>query len=392
MDESTQAESFMDYKKSKEVYFKDIIGQENTIQLLRSAVAEGRIPHAQLICGPEGVGKLAMAIAYARYLCCTHRNGEDACGECPSCKKIDKLIHPDLHFAFPIYKKDSQKDPHSDDFIDKWRQAVLENPYMNLNHWMGYIGTENQQGLIYTSQGNEIIRKLTLKSSEGGYKVMVIWMAEKMNEIVSNKLLKMIEEPPAQTVFLLVTENPDLLLPTIQSRVQRLILYPIGESRISEALTERYGLTEADARQIAHAAAGNWMKAVDTIHLGNRSKEYIELFMTLMRRSYARDLKGMRQWSETVAGIGREPQKNFLVYCQRMIRESFICNFHRPEINYMNTDEANFTSRFAPFVNEKNIFGIMDELSEAQRHIEQNVNAKMVFFDLALKMIMLLKQ
>ena len=374
------------------MYFKDIIGQDSAIRMLRSAVAEGRIPHAQLICGPEGVGKLAVAVAYARYLCCMHRSGEEACGECPSCKKFDKLVHPDLHFAFPIYKKDSGKTPHSDDFIDKWRQAVLENPYMNLNQWMDHIGTENQQGLIYASQSEEIIRKLTLKSSEGGYKVMIIWMAEKMNTECSNKLLKMIEEPPAQTVFLLVAENPDLLLPTIQSRVQRLTLRPIEESIISEALIGRYGLTEADARQIAHASAGNWLQAVETIHLGNRTKEYIELFMALMRQAYARNLKGMRQWAETVAGMGREPQKNFLIYCQRMIRESFICNFHRPEINYMNTDEANFTSRFAPFVNEKNIFGIMEELSEAQRHIEQNVNAKMVFFDLALKMIMLLKQ
>ena len=376
------------------MYFKDIIGQDSATSLLRAAVAEGRVPHAQLISGGEGVGKLSVAIAYARYLCCTNRNGEDACGQCPSCKKFDKLAHPDLHFAFPIYKKDSSssKAPHSDDFIDKWRQAVAENPYMTLNQWMDYIGAENHQGLIYTSQSEEIIRKLTLKSSEGGYKVMIIWMAEKMNAECSNKLLKMIEEPPAQTVFLLVSENPDLLLSTIQSRVQSFTLRPIQEDAIACALCEKFGLTDADARQIAHASAGNWLQAMELIHLGNRSKEYIELFMMLMRKSYARDLKGMRQWSETVAGMGREPQKNFLIYCQRMIRESFICNFHRPEINYMNADEANFTSRFAPFVNEKNIFGIMDELSEAQRHIEQNVNPKMVFFDLALKMIMLLKQ
>ena len=220
---------------------------------------------------------------------------------------------------------------------------------------------------------------------------MIIWMAEKMNAECSNKLLKMIEEPPAQTVFLLVAENSDLLLPTIQSRVQRIPLLPLDDDTVATALCQRFGLTDADARQIAHSSAGNWLQAMETIHLGGRAKEHIELFMTLMRRSYMRDLKGMRQWAETVAGMGREPQKNFLLYCQRMIRESFICNFRRPEINYMNADEANFTSRFAPFVNEKNIFGIMDELSEAQRHIEQNVNAKMVFFDLALKMIMLLK-
>ena len=222
------------------MYFKDIIGQESTIALLRSAVAEGRVPHAQLICGGEGTGKLAVAIAYARYLCCTHRNGEDACGECPSCKKFDKLVHPDLHFAFPIYKKESTKPAYSDDFIDKWRQAITDNPYLNLNQWMSHIGTENQQGLIYASQSEEIIRKLTLKSSEGSYKVMIIWMAEKMNGECSNKLLKMIEEPPAQTVFLLIAENPDLLLPTIQSRVQRLPLRPVEEEVIARALCDRY--------------------------------------------------------------------------------------------------------------------------------------------------------
>ena len=373
------------------MYFKDIIGQESALAQLRSAVAEGRIPHAQLICGGEGVGKLALALAYARYLCCPHRHDGDACGECPSCKKFDKYAHPDIHFAYPVYRK-SSPNVYSDDFIDKWRTALAENPYMNLNQWMSHIGAENQQCIIYVSQSDEIIRKLTLKSSEGGYKVMIIWMAEKMNAECSNKLLKMIEEPPAQTVFLLVAENPDLLLPTIQSRVQRIPLLPLDDDTVATALCQRFGLTDADARQIAHSSAGNWLQAMETIHLGNRAKEHIELFMTLMRKSYMRDLKGMRQWAETVAGMGREPQKNFLIYCQRMIRESFICNFHRPEINYMNTDEAAFTSRFAPFVNENNIFGIMDELSEAQRHIEQNVNPKMVFFDLSLKMIMLLKQ
>lgn len=374
------------------MFFKDIVGQEHAIALLRKAVTDGRIPHAQLISGGEGMGQLAIAIAYARYLCCTHRNGDDACGECPSCKKFDKLAHPDLHFAFPIYKKESSKTSYSDEFIDKWREAVLSNPYLSLNQWMDHIGSENQQGFIYVSQSDEIIKKLSLKSSEGGYKVQIIWMAEKMNPECSNKLLKIIEEPPTQTIFLLVTENPDLLLPTIQSRVQRISLRPIEEECIAQALCERFGLSDNDARQIAHASAGSWLQAVDAIHLGSRSKEYIELFMTLMRKSYGRDLKGMRQWADSVASLGRVVQKDFLIYCQRMIRESFICNFHRPEINYMNADEANFTSRFAPFVNERNIFGIMEELSEAQRHIEQNVNAKMVFFDLSLKMIMLLKQ
>ena len=372
------------------MYFKDLIGQSASVDLLCQAVAEGRIPHAQLICGGEGVGKLVLAIAYARYLCCPHRHDGDACGECPSCKKFDKLAHPDLHFAYPLYKLSAN--PQSDEVIDAWRQAVADNPYLTLNQWMERIGANNQQGLIYVSQSDEIVRKLNLKASEGGYKVMIIWMAEKMNAECSNKLLKIIEEPPTQTVFLLVAENPDLLLPTIQSRVQRITLPPVDEDAVARALTERYALSDADARQIAHSSAGNWLKAVESIHLGGHAKQHIELFMNLMRKSYMRDLKGMRLWAEGVSIMGREGQKNFLIYCQRMIRESFICNFHRPEINYMNTEEAAFTSRFAPFVNERNVFGILDELSEAQRHIEQNVNPKVVFFDLALKMIMLLKQ
>ena len=371
--------------------FKDVIGQEEAKQRLIAEVKEGRIPHAQLICGPEGTGKLPLAIAYARYICCENRGEQDACGICPTCVKFNKLIHPDLHFVFPVIKKKAGKDTVCDDFIADWRNFVLQNPYFNLNHWLKEMGAENQQEQIFVKESDEIVRKLSLKSSQGGYKIMIIWLPEKMNVECSNKLLKLLEEPPAMTVFLLVSEEPDAILQTIQSRTQRFNIHGIKEPEISKVLQTKYGLQPEDADDIAHRSEGNFLKALETIHLSEENKLFFELFINLMRLSYQRKIREMRQWSDAVASMGRERQKNFLAYCQRMIRENFIYNFHQRDLVYMNPEEQNFSTRFAPFVNERNVMGIMDELSEAQLHIGQNVNPKMVFFDFSLKMIVLLK-
>lgn len=374
------------------MYFKDIIGQEEAKERLIQNVKEGKIAHAQLFCGGEGIGKLPLAIAYARYLSCQNPNDEDACGKCPNCVKFDKLAHPDLHFVFPVVKKKSSKETVSDDYLPEWRELLKDTPYFNLPMWLQAMGTENQQALIYVKESDEIIRKLSLKSSQGGYKIMIIWMPEKMNTECSNKLLKLLEEPPAQTLFLLVSEEPDALLTTIQSRTQRIQLHGIREEAIATQLVQRYGVQQEDAVHIAHLSAGNFLKALETIHMNEDSKQFFELFVNLMRLAYQRKIREMKQWSETLAAMGREKQKNFLNYCQQMLRENFIYNFRDSSLVYMNAEERNFSSRFAPFVNEKNVIGIMNELSEAQRHIEQNVNAKMVFFDFALKMIVLLVQ
>ncbi len=374
------------------MFFKDVIGQEEAKQYLIREVKEGKIAHAKLLCGGEGTGKLPLAIAYARYLSCEHPGEQDACGICPNCIKYNKLAHPDLHFAFPVIKKKSNKDTVSDDFLPEWRELLGNTPYFNLSIWLKEMGAENQQAQIYVKESDEIFRKLSLKSSQGGYKVMIIWLPEKMNVECSNKLLKLLEEPPLQTVFLLVSEEPDTLLTTIQSRTQRFQLHGISEKDMAEALTNKFGLQETDAASIAHRSEGNYLKALETIHLSDEGRLFFELFISLMRLSYQRKIREMKQWSETVATMGRERQKNFLTYCQRMIRENFIYNFHAPSLVYLNNEEQNFSSRFAPFVNEKNVMGIMEELSEAQRHIEQNVNARMVFFDFALKMIVLLVQ
>lgn len=373
------------------MFFKDIIGQKEAKQRLIREVKEGKIAHARLFCGPEGIGKLPLAIAYARYLSCSNPTETDACGTCPNCIKFNKLAHPDLHFVFPVIKKKS-KDAVSDDFISEWRELINQNPYFNLNMWLEEMGAENQQALIYVKESDEIIRKLSLKSSQGGYKIMIIWLPEKMNIECSNKLLKLLEEPPSQTVFLLVSEEPDTLLATIQSRTQRFNLYGIEEEDIVARLQQQYGIQESDAISIAHRSEGNFLKALEEIHLNEENKIFFELFVNLMRLSYQRKIREMKQWSETLAAMGRERQKHFLTYCQRMIRENFIYNFHDPSLIYLNEEEKNFSSRFAPFINEYNVINIMYELSEAQRHIEQNVNARMVFFDFSLKMIVLLVQ
>lgn len=373
------------------MFFKDVIGQEEAKQRLIREAKEGKIAHARLFCGPEGIGKLPLAIAYARYLSCNNPGEKDACGICPSCVKFNKLAHPDLHFAFPVIKKKS-KDTVSDDFITEWRELLSQTPYFNLNIWLEEMGAENQQAQIYVKESDEIIRKLSLKSSQGGYKIMIIWLPEKMNVECSNKLLKLLEEPPSQTIFLLVSEEPDMLLTTIQSRTQRFALYGIEEKYITERLQSQYGLQEKDAISIGHRSEGNFLKALESIHLNEENKLFFDLFVSLMRLSYQRKIREMKQWSETLAAMGRERQKHFLSYCQRLVRENFMFNFQDPSLTFMNEEEQNFSKRFAPYINEKNVMGIMDELSEAQRHIEQNVNARMVFFDFSLKMIVLLVQ
>ena len=374
------------------MFFRDIIGQKEAKQQLIQEVNEGRIPHAQLFCGPEGVGKMPLALAYARYVCCAHRGTDDACGTCPSCIKFNKLAHPDLHFIFPIVKNAKQKKEVCDDYLSEWRAFVLANPYFNLNMWLEEMAAENAQALIYAQESDEIIKKLSLKSSEGGYKIALLWLPERMHPVCANKLLKILEEPSPQTLFLLVSEAPDMILPTIVSRTQRLNIRKIDDASMAQALQQKYGMQPADSIPVAHLANGNFVKALETIHLNEENHQFFELFVQLMRLAYQRKIKELKAWSEQVSGMGRERQRNFLTYCQRMLRESFVYNFKQYELNYMTREETQFVSRFAPFITPGNVTGIMDELSEAQTDIEQNVNARMVFFDLVLKIIMLLKQ
>lgn len=373
-------------------YFRDVVGQEEVKQLLMSSVRGGKMPHALLLTGAEGSGKLPLALALARYLLCQNRSADDACGTCPSCRMMDRLAHPDLHFVFPIVRKKAGKDSVCDDYLPQWREMLERSAYVGLPQWMEKMDAGNQQPQIYVRESDEIQRKLSLKSSQGGYKVMVIWLPEKMNVECANKLLKLLEEPPAKTVFLLVSEQPDMLLATIVSRTQRITLHPLADEEIGRFLRERCGLMEEDAHDIARRSSGSLLKALENIQLSEENQLCFELFVNLMRTAYRRDIRALKAWSEQVAGMGRERQKNLLEYCQRMVRESFVTNFHCPEMVYMNPGEEQFAVRFSPFINERNIFPIMALLEEAQVHVEQNVNPKMVFFDMALRMIVEMKQ
>ncbi len=376
------------------MYFKDIIGQKSLVAQLCRMVDENRLAHALMFTGPSGNGKLPVAVALARYILCRDRRNGEACGSCPACVKMDKLIHSDLHFVFPVKKKkgsSSDSAPVSDDYIVEWREMFLKEPYFSYSDWLEMLDVENQQPMIYEKESSEILRKLSLKSREGGWKIVIMWLPEKMKEACSNKLLKILEEPPAETLFLLVAESTEHILPTILSRTQRVEMPRIANDDIAGALQRRYALDSDVACSIAQQSGGDWEKAESMLRVDNDKKIYLELFMTLMRMAYKRDIMAMKQWSEQVAALGRERQKGMLEYCQRMIRENFIMNFRRNEMLYLSPEERNFSVNFSPFVNENNIFGIVEEISEAQKHVEQNVNAKMIFFDMALRMIVWIK-
>ena len=378
------------------MFFKDIIGQQEVIERLIKDAQAGTVPHALLFCGPEGVGKLQTAIAFSRYLLCRDKGtAAESCGTCPACVKMDKLVHPDLHFVFPVINKSKSagRSTVSDDEIATWRDTVLERQYFGFEDWLTAIDADNKQARIFVTESESILSKLSLKSVEGGYKIMIIWHAEKMNAECANSILKLLEEPPAGTIFILTTDAPEQMLETIISRTQRIEFKRIPEQLIEQRLTGPGYMLDADtAAKIAHLSGGSWLKAMSALRVNAESDEFFDYFTRLMRLSYGRKLKDLKLWADGLAGGGREWQKRFLAYCQRMIRENFICNFHNPDLNYMTEQERQFSVKFAPFVNENNIIGLMDVLSDAQRDIEQNVNSKMVFFDLTLKTIMLMKQ
>jgi len=373
------------------MFFKDIIGQKEIKQQLIQSVKDGYIPHARLLSGPEGVGKVALALAYARYLSCSSRQEDDACGLCPSCIKYNKLSHPDLHFVFPIVKDSKKKREICDDYLTEWRTFVLQNPYFNLTSWLNFIGADNSQGMIYAKESDEIIRKLNLKAYESEYKIMIVWLPEKMHEACSNKLLKMIEEPPFHTVFLLISENPDRIIGTIQSRTQRLPIPPIRPEDMDKTLSSTVA-NDSERSNLVHLANGNYLKAVEIIETSIETKQHLELFKSIMRNSWRRDVKNMKVEADAFAQLGRERQKYFLVYSQNLIRENFLYRLNIPEINYLNPEEADFSTNFSPYVNEKNVEDLMEELALAEKHIESNVNPRMVFFDLSMKIAVLIKK
>jgi DNA polymerase-3 subunit delta' len=383
--------------------FSQILGQEAIKKRLIRTVAEQRLPHAQLFRGPEGVGKLALAIAYAQYICCENRTATDSCGVCPSCVKYAKLAHPDLHLVFPVIKPTGKSSVVCDDFVADFREMVIENHYFGVNEWFARISDDAKQGMIYANESQEIIRKLSLKTYESEYKIMIIWLPEKMNVTCSNKLLKILEEPPEKTIFLMVSNHPDEIITTILSRTQHINipLLPVEDIVTALLTNPELEITQHDALNAARIANGSYLAAKNLLKEGDEKKQNFDKFVTVMRLAWQvgnkkdhASLRTLKKWAEEMAlsSVGRERQKGFLVYAQHLTRENFIFNLNNSALNYLDMSEAAFSSKFSPFINERNVEDLMAEFALAERHIEQNVNAKMVFFDLVLKIIMLLKR
>ena len=364
---------------------KEVIGQQEVWNRLMKMAQENRIPHALMFCGPEGCGKLAMALAFASYLL----------GDSPM---LNKWEHPDLHFTYPTIKTSDMSGDHtpvSDDFIREWREMLLKDgAYVLIGEWIQKMGKSdadlNKQAIITAEESDDLAKKLIMMSSQGGYKISLIWLPERMNQQSANKILKLLEEPPRQTLFLLVSEQPELLLETIRSRTQRIDFKKIATEDIEQALIERRALEPNMAHRIARIANGNWNAALEELNAGNEKRQHLDMFIMLMRLAYMRNIHDLKKWSEVVSTFGREKQKRMLDYFMHMLRESFMYNFRQPELNYMTQEEENFAKNFARFINEANIIDISNLFEESKRFISQNANPKIVFFDMALKIIVLL--
>ena len=371
--------------------FSDIPSHQTAKERLRAMIDNDRIPHAVLLEGPAGIGKFALARATAQYIHCENRTDGDSCGVCPSCVQHQSFNHIDTHFVFPIVKKKSGQTTLCDDYIDEWRDYLSQNPYMDFQNWMTALGSPTSQPTIYVDESDALIRKLSYTSHAARSKVALIWLPERLHESAANKLLKQIEEPYSDTIFILVSNEAKKILPTIYSRTQRIELKRLADNIIADDLTKNFSVDPADAMALAHIAEGNMIKAHNSLNLSRENHLFLDLFMTLMRQAYQRHVKELKEWSAEVAALGREQELRFVEYCQRLIRENFIYNINRPELNYMNREEAIFSSKFARFINERNVQNIMAELDNAYTDIAGNGNGKIVLFDLAVKMIILLK-
>jgi len=381
--------------------FSDIVGQEKLKEQLVQTVREGRISHARLFLGPEGSGSLPLAIAYAQYVNCTARGEREPCGKCLSCVKFNKLAHPDLHFVFPVVKPGGGKVAVSDLFIKEWREAIISNPYITYNQWLERIGSENKQGGIFVDESKEILKKLNFKTYEAEYKIMIIWLAEKMNTQTANKLLKILEEPPAKTVFLLIAESSDAMLPTILSRTQITRVPKIDTQSLANYLVESCATSLScdnhKALNAAHISNGNLAAAVEIMQSSDENDDFLKMFIRLMRTCWSvwsnkQAMLELLTWCEEITQLGREQQKAFLLYCLRMVRENFALNRQQPALTFLSDTENAFSQRFNAFIHPENVQQLATELNTAYYHIESNGNKNLVFLDLCCKIVVLMKE
>ncbi len=371
--------------------FSDIIGHEEVKSRLRDMVSSQKIPHALLFEGPEGIGKLAMARAFAQYVHCMNPMRGDSCGKCPSCIQYQTHNQPDTFFEFPIYKKKNKTVSYCDEFLDEWNEFLGENAYADFSKWVKILDSGATKPVIYNSEGDEILRKMSVKSYSSRYKIMILWLPEKMNEQCANHLLKIIEEPYEDTILLFVSNSPNEILPTIYSRVQRIGMKPLSPELIAEYISNKYAVGQEMAYSIANLADGSVVKAEALLNVSEDDKLFLELFKRLMRSAYLKNLRDLKDWSEEVADLKREKCCFFLRYVARMVRENFVYNIGNKSLNFMTREEELFSSKFSPFINERNISGITAEIDKAIDAISHNANGKIVLFDFALKIIIAIK-
>ena len=374
--------------------FKDVIGQSAIKQRLIASVRENHVPHAQLFLGPAGSGKLPLALAYAQYILCPNRTETDSCGVCPTCQKMQKLVHPDLHFVVPTATtKKIKSNPESDLFMEEWREYVFQNQgYVDTSSWYTFLDVENKQGYMSVRDAASLLRKLSMKSYEGEYKIAIIWMAEKMRVDTANKLLKLLEEPPEKTVFLLIAEDQEELLATIKSRTALVKIPAIANDRIEMALFERLGCTAQQAHDAAMISEGNWLNACHSVQESEDRKFFFTTFQQWMRLCFRAAYSELIDFSNNARSLGREKQKELLDYGLRIIRNSLLFDNGLAEIVMLPDDEKQFNAKFAPFVNPANLAQIAELFEEAIRQIERNGYAPLIFTDVSFKMVALLKK
>lgn len=372
--------------------FSEIPGHETVKQRLRQMALSGKLPHAILLEGPAGVGKMALARAFAQYIHCEHPdpNG-DACGRCHSCRLHEAMNHIDTQYVFPVVKTDGMNsNPVSDDFRDQWVEYLKDRIYMDYQGWTALFGKKNAQLLTYVTESSALLHRLSFTSHVSRYKIVVWWLPEKMNEEAANKLLKMIEEPFDDTIFIMVSDRPRDILPTIYSRVQRIPVKRLPDETVARYLCDNYEISEADALAAAHLADGNVVKALEVLNQSKETALFFDMFVKLMRLAYQRNVAELRRWSDDLAALGRDCEIRFYDYAMRMVRENFVYNFNVPEISYMTSTEEQFSVRFARFITVDNVERIIRVFDRARTDIAGNANGKIVNLDVTIKIIMLL--
>lgn len=375
--------------------FRDIVGQQEVKERLIRSVKEGRISHAQMFLGEPGSGTLPLAIAFAQYLNCENRGEHDSCGVCHSCRKMQKLVHPDVHFTYPVNKTTEVGDKivTSDLFLDYWRKIIGNKTYFDEQDWYFHIELGNKQGIINVHEADNIIKKLSYKSFEGEYKVLIMWLPERMNQSASNSLLKLIEEPPAKTIFVLVAEEEGKILKTILSRTQIIRIPRIKYDDMVKSLTERYPNSAFPVTSIARLSSGSMVEARRLLEMDEEGNDFFGYVVGLLRLCYQSNVVGLIDWSEEVASLGRDRIKRMLAYAERVLREAFMLNLQVEKVSYLPLDpsQQDFYSKFKPFIRPNNIEEAFSLLNGAIHHINANGNPKIVLTDMSLKMVKLIK-